>query len=75
MSSGPMTRRYPPGPDSSSDCPPSALRSLDTSDLSGNQHGMGRELFSLFRNAVGTAEEGGATFGLPPIFEKEKVTV
>ena len=50
-------------------------RSLDTSDLSGNQHGMGRELFSLFRNAVGTAEEGGATFGLPPIFEKEKATV
>jgi phosphogluconate dehydratase len=29
----------------------------------------------LFRNAVGTAEEGGATFGLPPIFEKEKATV
>ena len=50
-------------------------RGLDSSDLSGNQHGMGRELFSLFRNAVGTAEEGGATFGLPPIFEKEKVTV
>jgi phosphogluconate dehydratase len=50
-------------------------RQPDTADLSGNQHGMGRELFSVFRNAVGTAEEGGATFGLPPIFEKEKATV
>ncbi|MCH2095790.1 MAG: phosphogluconate dehydratase [Rhodobacteraceae bacterium] len=29
-----------------------------TADLSGNGHGVGRELFSVFRNAVGLASEG-----------------
>ncbi|EJN08011.1 phosphogluconate dehydratase [Herbaspirillum sp. YR522] len=47
-------------------------RALDTADLFDNQHGMGRELFSMFRNAVGTAEQGGATFGLPPITDQQK---
>ncbi|MFL9926243.1 phosphogluconate dehydratase [Herbaspirillum lusitanum] len=52
-----------------------AARKQDVSNLNGNQHGMGRELFSVFRAAVSSAEEGGATFGLPPVFEKEKETV
>jgi phosphogluconate dehydratase len=38
-----------------------------TPDLHANQFGMGRELFGMFRQSVGTAEEGGATFGLPQI--------
>ena len=42
-------------------------RTLSVPDLSANQFGMGRELFGLFRQSVGTAEEGGATFGLPQI--------
>ncbi len=36
-------------------------------DLASNQVGMGRELFAMFRAAVSTAEEGAATFGLPPL--------
>jgi phosphogluconate dehydratase len=36
-------------------------------DLSSNQVGMGRELFAMFRASVSTAEEGAATFGLPPL--------
>jgi phosphogluconate dehydratase len=35
-------------------------------DLSANQTGMGRELFAMFRNSVSEAEQGAATFGLPP---------
>ena len=35
-------------------------------DLSANQVGMGRELFAMFRHAVSEAEQGAATFGLPP---------
>lgn len=42
-------------------------RTLEVPDLSANQFGMGRELFGMFRQSVGTAEEGGATFGLPQI--------
>lgn len=42
-------------------------RALSVPDLSANQVGMGRELFGMFRQSVGTAEEGGATFGLPQI--------
>ncbi len=42
-------------------------RMAEPADLSSNQVGMGRELFALFRNAVSTAEEGAATFGLPPL--------
>ncbi|MBC7413604.1 MAG: phosphogluconate dehydratase [Herminiimonas sp.] len=43
-------------------------RGIEPADLSGNEVGMGRELFALFRHAVSTAEEGAATFGLPPVF-------
>jgi phosphogluconate dehydratase len=42
-------------------------RSVATADLSSNQFGMGRELFAMFRREVSCAEEGGATFGLPPL--------
>ena len=31
-------------------------------DLSANEIGMGRELFSVFRNGVGTAEAGASIF-------------
>ncbi|ASU39968.1 phosphogluconate dehydratase [Herbaspirillum sp. meg3] len=52
-----------------------AARTSDTADLTGNQTGMGRELFSVFRANVSAAEEGGTSFGLPPVLENEKVTV
>ncbi|EBA18146.1 phosphogluconate dehydratase [Roseobacter sp. SK209-2-6] len=32
-------------------------------DLSGNQHGTGRELFSVFRNTVTSADTGASVFG------------
>jgi phosphogluconate dehydratase len=38
----------------------------EAADLSGNHVGMGRELFSMFRASVSAAEEGAATFPLPP---------
>ncbi|MGB7480632.1 MAG: dihydroxy-acid dehydratase, partial [Burkholderiaceae bacterium] len=41
-------------------------RTVDQADLSANQVGMGRELFATFRAAVSAAEEGAATFALPP---------
>lgn len=31
-------------------------------DLSGNEFGMGRELFAAFRSAVGTADQGASVF-------------
>ena len=34
-----------------------------TTDLSGNEHGMGRELFSVLRNAARSAELGAGVFG------------
>ena len=34
--------------------------------LASNEVGHGRELFAMFRAGVSTAEEGAATFGLPP---------
>ncbi|AKU24310.1 phosphogluconate dehydratase [Massilia sp. NR 4-1] len=40
-------------------------RALATADLTPNQIGMGRELFSMFRNSVCAAEEGATTFPLP----------
>jgi phosphogluconate dehydratase len=43
-----------------------ARRTIAQSDLAANQVGMGRELFAMFRHAVSAAEEGAATFGLPP---------
>jgi phosphogluconate dehydratase len=39
---------------------------LPAADLSANQVGMGRELFAMFRHAVSEAEQGAATFALPP---------
>ena len=44
-----------------------AARGLPQADLSGNEVGMGRELFAMFRQAVSAAEEGATTFGLPPV--------
>jgi phosphogluconate dehydratase len=41
-------------------------RTCDEPDLASNEVGHGRELFAMFRDAVTTAEEGAATFGLPP---------
>ena len=41
-------------------------RPLPEADLSANHTGMGRELFALFRSGSSAAEEGAATFGLPP---------
>jgi phosphogluconate dehydratase len=52
-----------------------AKRTTETANLSGNQTGMGRELFSVFRASVSAAEEGGTSFGLPPVLENEKETV
>jgi len=43
-----------------------ATRTIEASDLSANQVGMGRELFAMFRSSVSAAEEGAATFALPP---------
>jgi phosphogluconate dehydratase len=40
-------------------------RSLAQADLSPNQIGMGRELFTMFRNSVCEAEKGATTFPLP----------
>jgi phosphogluconate dehydratase len=40
-------------------------RSLATADLSSSHIGMGRELFTMFRNAVSEAEKGATTFPLP----------
>ncbi len=42
-----------------------AAREPAQPDLSGNQFGMGRELFGSFRTAVTGAEQGAMTFGLP----------
>lgn len=38
-------------------------RVFATADLSGNQYGTGRELFSVFRNTVGPADTGATIFG------------
>jgi phosphogluconate dehydratase len=43
-----------------------ASREIGTTDLTANQVGMGRELFAMFRGSVSAAEQGAATFGLPP---------
>jgi phosphogluconate dehydratase len=40
-----------------------AARAPATADLSANQHGVGRELFAVFRDAVGTADSGASIFG------------
>ncbi|WP_019140542.1 phosphogluconate dehydratase [Noviherbaspirillum massiliense] len=41
-------------------------RGIEAADLSANHVGMGRELFAVFRASVSEAEQGAATFGLPP---------
>ncbi|MEM7089004.1 MAG: phosphogluconate dehydratase [Pseudomonadota bacterium] len=38
-------------------------RAPSTADLSGNQHGVGRDLFSTFRRNVGSADTGASIFG------------
>ncbi|RYE66822.1 MAG: phosphogluconate dehydratase [Oxalobacteraceae bacterium] len=45
-------------------------RSNPVPHLASNEVGHGRELFAMFRNAVSTAEEGAATFGLPPLIKR-----
>ena len=40
-----------------------AARAVETPDLSGNEHGMGRELFASFRHAAGRADAGATVFG------------
>ncbi|MDY0962601.1 phosphogluconate dehydratase [Massilia sp. CFBP9026] len=42
-----------------------AQRKQATADLTSSHIGMGRELFSMFRNSISAAEEGAATFPLP----------
>lgn len=42
-------------------------RELATADLSGNEEGMGRELFSAMRAQVGCAEEGASCFSVSSI--------
>jgi phosphogluconate dehydratase len=42
-----------------------AARKMATADLSSSHIGMGRELFTMFRNAISEAEQGAATFPLP----------
>ncbi|HEY0845372.1 MAG TPA: phosphogluconate dehydratase, partial [Noviherbaspirillum sp.] len=41
-------------------------RSIEPADLSASHVGMGRELFAMFRGSVSAAEQGAATFDLPP---------
>jgi len=41
-------------------------RVVDEPDLASNEVGFGRELFAMFRDSVSSAEEGAATFSLPP---------
>jgi phosphogluconate dehydratase len=43
-----------------------AARLSEPADLSASHVGMGRELFAMFRATVSAAEEGAATFDLPP---------
>ena len=40
-----------------------AARPLRTPDLSGNEYGIGRELFAGFRQLVGRADQGASVFG------------
>jgi phosphogluconate dehydratase len=40
-----------------------AARLPATADLSGNEHGMGREMFQLFRRMTGPADQGASIFG------------
>ncbi|MBV8649338.1 phosphogluconate dehydratase [Paludibacterium sp.] len=42
-----------------------ALRTESDADLHGNEYGVGRELFAVFRNTATSAEEGAISFALP----------
>lgn len=42
-------------------------REIAKADMASNQFGMGRELFSVFRLHASAAEDGGSSFGLPPV--------
>jgi phosphogluconate dehydratase len=44
-------------------------RTIGPADLASSHVGMGRELFAMFRASVSAAEEGAATFALPPPLE------
>jgi phosphogluconate dehydratase len=46
-----------------------ASRKMATADMSPSHIGMGRELFTMFRNSISAAEEGAATFPLPSPIE------
>ncbi len=41
-----------------------ASRDLPDPDLSGNEHGFGRELFAAFRQTVGRADQGASAFAM-----------
>ena len=41
-------------------------REITVPDLSGNQFGLGRELFTMFRNTVGPSDAGASVFGGAP---------
>jgi phosphogluconate dehydratase len=47
-----------------------AARENPVPHLASNEVGHGRELFAMFRNTVSHAEEGAATFGLPPLIKQ-----
>ena len=46
-----------------------AARQPEPVDLSANQHGLGRELFGVFRANASGAERGAMTFALPEVVE------
>ena len=41
-----------------------AKRKVPAIDLTGNEYGFGRELFAGFRQMVGRADQGAASFGI-----------
>jgi len=48
-----------------------ARRKQQIVDLTKNHTGMGRELFTIFRDNVSAAEEGATSFSLPKLFNSE----
>ena len=48
-----------------------AQRKQQIVDLTKNHTGMGRELFTIFRDNVSAAEEGATSFSLPKLFNSE----
>ncbi|MGN6389522.1 MAG: phosphogluconate dehydratase [Burkholderiaceae bacterium] len=51
-----------------------AARGVESPDLATYQTGMGRELFAMHRLFVSSAEEGAATFDLPPLLPEPAQT-